>query len=57
MRKWEYKAVELPADREQLTAELNQLGDIGWELIESQPWSSSTRLFLLKRPAPGLPQC
>jgi len=49
--------VELPADPEQLGAELNQLGDVGWELIESQQLARETRLYIFKRPAPGLPQC
>lgn len=57
MRKWEYKVFELTVDPEQLNNELNRLGDVGWELIESQPLSSSTRLYIFKRPAPGLPQC
>lgn len=57
MRKWEYKVVELPADQEQLSAELDRLGDVGWELVESQPLAKDTRRYILKRPAPGLPQC
>jgi hypothetical protein len=57
VRKWEYMVVELPADPAQLDTELNRLGDTGWELIESQPLARETRLYILKRPAPGLPQC
>lgn len=54
--KWEYKALELPkglTKRETIdpTAELNELGDEGWELTATIDYDKGgTKLLLLKRP-------
>ena len=58
VRKWEYKVIELPDDRDALSERLNSLGDHGWELVDTwQLTNEIVRLAILKRPAPGLPQC
>lgn len=55
--RWEYRSLEPPRDSakkeaEDPTAQLNELGDEGWELCESVAYTGGgTKYLILKRPA------
>ena len=55
--RWEYRSIEPPRDSakkeaEDPTADLNELGEEGWELCESITYTGGgTKYLILKRPA------
>lgn len=55
--RWQYNVVDIKGsawtmkvDPGMLAAELNKLGQLGWELVSVRPLSGGTSQIILKRP-------
>jgi hypothetical protein len=50
MKKWEYKTTGL--DGSSISAQLNRLGNDGWELVAVTPVINAQSVLIFKRPVP-----